>query len=229
MQVPGACHIAALGMVLALSLAGTAGAQVAGVRRLGATTTETEQVIAGWSAKQSILGRTVYNAAGDRLGKALDLIVDTDKRVSFLIIDTSGPVDLVGASRHLIAVPVAQLQVHGGRLLLPDADRQALASQPAFVHAPVTRTQSSIVERAQQDVDRARKTIAQLERMSAHSSGDARANLERQILSLRQDQRAVEDKMAEMEAADATQWQAVAAEVGRASARLRNAIRNAPT
>ena len=229
MQVPGACHIAALGMVLALSLAGTAGAQVAGVRRLGATTTETEQVIAGWSAKQSILGRTVYNAAGDRLGKALDLIVDTDKRVSLLIIDTSGPVDLVGASRHLIAVPVAQLQVHGGRLLLPDADRQALASQPAFVHAPVTRTQSSIVERAQQDVDRARKTIAQLERMSAHSSGDARANLERQILSLRQDQQAVEDKMAEMEAADATQWQAVEAEVGRASARLRNAIRNAPT
>jgi hypothetical protein len=216
-------NIAVLGM--ALALASTAGAQVAGTRRLGSTTAETEQVIAGWSAKQSILGRPVYNASGDTLGKALDLIVGTDKHVTFLIVVTGNP---LGASRRLVAVPAAQLQVHGSRLVLPDTDRLSLAAQPAFVHAPITRAQSTIVEQAQKDVDRARQTIARLERISAHRSAESRVDLELQILELRQRQQVVEDKMAEMEAADAAQWQAVEAEVGQASARLRSAIRGAP-
>lgn len=216
------CRFAALGMALVLSLTSSANAQVAGTRRLGTTQAETGQAITGWSAKQSILGRTVYDASGERLGKALDLIVGTDKHVTFLIVVTGNP---LGASRRLVAVPAAQLQVHGSRLVLPDADRLSLAAQPAFVHAPITRTQSSIVEQAQKDVDRARQTIARLERMSAHGSAEGRADLERQILVLRQRQQAVEDKLAEMEAADAAQWQAVEAELGQASARLRSTIR----
>jgi sporulation protein YlmC with PRC-barrel domain len=219
-------HIAALGVALALAGTGPASAQVAGATRLGTTVTEAEQVVTGWSVRQSILGRPLYNASGERLGKALDLIVDNDKRVSFVIVDTGGT---LRTTEHLVAVPAAQLQVHGARLVLPDAARHTLAMQSAFVHAPITRTQSSVVERAQQDVDRARQAITQLERKAEQSSGEARARTDRQILSLRQSQKAVEDKVTEMDTAGAAQWQAVEAEIGQASARLRSAIRNAST
>lgn len=218
-------RLAALGLVSAL--AGIAGAQVAGATRAGATLTETGQLVPGWSAKQSILGRAVYDASGERIGKALDLIVGTDRRVNFLIVEMG---TFPSGSRHLVAVPASQLAVRGGRLLLPDADRQALALQPAFVHAPVTRTQSAIVEQALQDADRGRRTIARLERQLAHGEGgEARAGLERQILALRQAVQAVEEKVAEMDAADSDRWQAAETQVGQAAARLRSAMRGVPT
>lgn len=217
-------RLATLG--LACALAGAAAAQVAGVTHAGATLTETGQLITGWCAKQSILGRAVYDASGERIGRALDLIVGIDRRVTFLIVEMGGSPP---GSRHLVAVPASQLVVRGGRLLLPDADRQALALQPAFVHAPVTRTQSAIVEQALQDADRARRTIARLERQLAHGEGgETRAGLELQIAALRQAVQAVEEKVAEMDAADADRWQAVEAQVGQAAARLRSTIRNAP-
>ncbi|AVQ85623.1 MULTISPECIES: hypothetical protein [unclassified Variovorax] len=128
---------------------------------------------------------------------------------------------------NVVAVPVAQLQVRAGRLVLPDTDRRTLGLQPAFVHAPITRTQSSIVERAQRDVDRAQQAVARLERMGAPGTGQAGADLERRILVLRQSQKEVKDRMAEMDAADAAQWQAAEAEVRRAAARLRAAMRDA--
>jgi hypothetical protein len=117
--------------------------------------------------------------------------------------------------------------MRGARIVLPEATRQTLASQPAFLHAPITRTQSSIADRAQQEVDKARQAIVQLERKSAQSSGEAKARADRQILELRQNQKATEDKLAEMDIAGAAQWQAVEAELGQASARLRSALRKA--
>ncbi|MBB3641873.1 PRC-barrel domain-containing protein [Variovorax atrisoli] len=221
-------HFATLGLVPALVAAGTgiAVAQVAGVTHAGATLTETGQLISGWSAKQSILGQAVYDASGERIGRALDLIVAPDRRVTFLIVEIG---NFPSGSRHLVAVPASQLVVRGARLLLPDADRQALALQPAFVHAPITRTQSAIVEQALQDVDRAGRTLARLERQLAlGEGGKARANLERQILVLRQASQAVEQKVAEMDAADADHWQAVEAQIGQAAARLRSAMRDVP-
>jgi len=220
-------HLTVVGLVFALAGADITAAQVAGATNAGATLIETGQLIPGWSARQSILGRTVYDASGERIGKALDLIVGTDRRVTFLIVEMGS---FPSGSRHLVAVPASQLLVRGGRLRLPDADRQALALQPAFVHAPVTRTQSAIVEQALQDADRASRTIARLESQLAHGAGDeGRAGLEQQILALRQALQAVEEKVAEMDAADSDGWQVMEAQVGQAAARLRSAMRGAPS
>lgn len=212
-------------LAMAMALAATTQAQVAGTRRLGATTTVTEQVIAGWSVKQSILGRMVYDASGDKLGRARDLIVDTDQRVSFLIVDMGGAAP---ANPHLVAVAASPLQVRGARLVLPGVTRQALASQPAFVYAPITRTQSSVVERAQRDIDRARLAIARLEG-GAESPGEA-AGAERRSLAaaLREQLQAVDNSIAAMDTVDVAQWQAAEAEVARASAKLRAVMRDAP-
>lgn len=217
-------HHLLLGIALALAGVGMARAQVAGATSLGATTTETQQVVSGWSARQSILGRSVYDASGDRIGKALDLIVGTDKRVSHLIVGTGAA---VGAAEHLVAVPAARVQVQGARIVLPEANRQTLASQPAFLYAPITRTQSSVVDRAQKDVDKARQAIARLERKSAQGGAEARERADGQVLELRQNQQAVEDRIADMDGADAAQWTAREAEVAQASQRLRSAIRRA--
>ncbi|MET3373494.1 sporulation protein YlmC with PRC-barrel domain [Variovorax boronicumulans] len=200
---PGASSSTLLAFMLVLAAVGSAHAQVAGAIRSARTVTETEQVVAGWSVRQSLLGRPVYNAVGDRLGKALDLIVDTDKRVTFLILDMGRGAP--GAAQHLVAVPASQLQVRGARVVLPDAARQTLALQPVFVHAPITRTQSPAVEQAQHDIDKARQTIASLERRAAQGDGQARAQSERKLLALRQGHKAVQDKLDEMDSASAAQ------------------------
>lgn len=55
-------------------------------------------------------------------------------------------------------------------------------------------------------------------RLGAHRTAD---------LTLRQRQKTVEDKVAEMDIAGAAQWQALEAEIRQASARLHSAIHNA--
>jgi hypothetical protein len=218
----GARRSTALGLLWAFAGIGGAAAQVAGSTPTGAARTETEQVVTGWSARQSILGRAVYNAAGDKVGKALDLIVGTDLRVSFVVVAVG---NRVGAAQHTVAVPAAQLRMQSGRIVLPDATRQSLAAQPAFVYAPITRTQSAIVERAPHDMDQARQALDVLERQAARSSGQDRERADREIALLRNTRQAVQDKLSRMDAASATQWQAAQAEVAQASAQLRGAMR----
>ncbi|SFQ60578.1 Sporulation protein YlmC, PRC-barrel domain family [Variovorax sp. OK605] len=198
-------------------------AQVAGSIPTAAERTEPNQVVTGWSARQSLLGREVYNAEGERLGKALDLIVGTDMRVSFVVIALGLR---LGTAQDTVAVPAGQLRVQGSRLVLADSTRRSLAAQPVFLYAPITRTQSLVVERAQREVDRSRLALATLERQAEQASGEDKVRAEQRIAQLRSSQRAVQDRVAELDAAGAAQWQAVEAQVGQASARLREAMRN---
>lgn len=188
-------------------------AQVAGSTVLGVTATERSSAAIGWSARESILGRDVYNEAGEKLGKAEDLIIDRVRNVSFLIVGVGG---VGGMGRHAVAIPAAQVRLTGDRMVLPGASRKTMGELPPFIYAPITRSHSSIVERAERDIDGARRQLAQLPSPA------------RPVAGLEQAVRDVEVKIDAMNAAEGGSWKAAEREVALADARLRTLMKRTP-
>ena len=117
---------------IALSAPAISQAQVAGSTLLGVSYGELREVTLGWSAKQQILGHPVYNNMDERIGSVDDIIVTTDKSVSYAIINAGS---FLAVAKHNVAVPVSQFQLSGDKLVLPGATRDALKAAPEFDYA----------------------------------------------------------------------------------------------
>ncbi len=111
-----------------------ADAQVAGsTKQLGAAVEDVKLVAVGWSVRKDIIGKTVYNESGERVGTIEDLIVAPDSAVSFAIVGAGG---FAGVGRHDVAIPVQQIQVmDDGRFVLPGATTDAIKALPQFEYA----------------------------------------------------------------------------------------------
>ena len=73
---------AALTAIGVLSIATPAAAQVAGATTTVDTSiTESTRLAMGWSVKKTLLGKPIYNDAGQKVGKVEDLIISPDKDV----------------------------------------------------------------------------------------------------------------------------------------------------
>ena len=107
-------------------------AQVAGSTLLGVSVAELRDVTLGWSAKRQILGQAVYNTLDERVGTVDDIIVTTDKSISYAIINAGG---FLAVAKHNVAIPVSQFQLNGEKLVLPGATKDALKSTPAFEYS----------------------------------------------------------------------------------------------
>jgi sporulation protein YlmC with PRC-barrel domain len=210
-----------LAMAFLAPIAQSAVAQVVGATRLGVTTIESRQLATGWSARNSILGQDLFNELGENIGKVEDLIVDRRRNVSYLIVGVGG---FIGMGRHAVAIPASQLRVQGDRIVLPGADRITLSALPPFVYVPLTRSHSTIVARAERDIDKSRQRIVVLESQSETASTESKQGMEVLIAEIRKGQLDVENKIADMIAADDAGWMAIEQEVRKAAARLRKAV-----
>jgi hypothetical protein len=119
-----------IGCVLLLPAA--APAQVAGSTLIGVAAAEMREVAVGWSAKHQILGQSVFNDKNERIGTVDDIIVAPDKAVSYAIVGAGG---FLGLDRHDVAIPVSQLKLRDGKLVLPGATKEALRAAPEFEYA----------------------------------------------------------------------------------------------
>ena len=82
---------------------------------------------AGWSAKRTFLGKTVYNENKQKVGTITDLIVTPDTSVAFVVIGAGG---FVGLGRHNVAVRTTDLRVDEGKFVLPGATKESLKAAP---------------------------------------------------------------------------------------------------
>ena len=117
---------------ISLSVPAISQAQVAGSTLLGVSYGELRDVTLGWSAKRQILGHPVYNNMDERVGSVDDIIVTTDKSVSYAIINAGG---FLAVARHNVAIPVSQFKLDGDKLVLPGATSDALKAAPEFDYA----------------------------------------------------------------------------------------------
>jgi sporulation protein YlmC with PRC-barrel domain len=122
----------------ALGLTSTASfAQVAGAQPLGVSVEVSTAIIDGWSVRKSILNKPVVNDQGQRVGVIHDIIVAPDKSVSFVIIAAN---QFLGVSHHDVAIPVDQLDVKDGKLVLAGATKDAIKALPEFQYNKVKAT-----------------------------------------------------------------------------------------
>ena len=107
-------------------------APVAGSISLAVPATELVTVAKGWSAKNQIMGKDVYNDKNEKVGVVEDLIIAPDKAVSYAIIGTGG---FLGMAKHDVAIRVNNLKIVEGKITLPGATKDAIKAMPAFEYA----------------------------------------------------------------------------------------------
>jgi sporulation protein YlmC with PRC-barrel domain len=208
----------ALTLITGLSASHIAWAQVAGSTTLGVSVTEVQQLAFGWSVKKAILGKGVYNDAGDQIGVVDDLIIAPDKRVSYLIIGVGG---FVGIGQHKVAVPVTQISEQGERFVMPGATKAVVGAMPRFDYADDAARRTQFLANADKDLAQAREQIAALQKKSAAATSEAKVVIDKQIANLQQDLKAAEAELTQAKHAAASKWQQFADEVSTATARLR--------
>ena len=77
--------VAVMASVMWALVGGTALGQVAGSTTIGVTVDEQKVLAMGWSAKKQVMGKTVYNSSGEKIGEIEDLIITPEKAVSYAI------------------------------------------------------------------------------------------------------------------------------------------------
>lgn len=200
----------------------TAAAQVAGTSTtVEASVTAATQVARGWSVRKTLLGKTVYNDTGARIGKVEDLIVAPERNVTYVIVGAGG---FIGIGRHDVAVPVSQIRDQGGRLVMTGATKESLQALPGFDDTSDTSRRDQFVAAAEQDVARAKVRIAELQKQSAAAAADVKVRIDQQIAALQQELQASEEMLGQMKRAGARRWKEFEANVNAATARLRKSL-----
>ena len=188
---------------------------------VGATVVETTHIALGWSVKKSILGKTVTNESGAKVGKVEDLIVSPDKNVSYLIIGAGG---FVGIGRHDVAVPVSQVQNLNGQLVMAGATRASVTAMPRFEYTDDKADRAAFLLQAGREISQGKTDLDALDRRAAAAGAEAKAALAVQMSGLKADLSAAEAQLSGMKRAAASRWKEFEAGVRAANARLRQAI-----
>jgi len=118
--------------LMVAAVAADSSAQTAGSSLVSVSVAELREVATGWSAKKQILGKDVYNDAGDKIGEVNDLIVTPNRSLSYAIVGVGG---FLGIGEHNVAVPVSKFKQQMGKITLAGATKDALKAAPKFEYA----------------------------------------------------------------------------------------------
>lgn len=217
--------MAVLAVVGALGTVGPVSAQVAGgTTTVEASITESTRLAMGWSVKKTLMGKTIYNDAGVKVGKVEDLIISPDKNVSYVIVGAGG---FVGIGRHDVAVPVAQIQDKAGKLVMAGATKESIKAMPGFTYATDTGKRDAFVAAASKDIADGKAAVASLERKAGAAVAGAKTQIDADITALQSDVKSAEAKLSEMNQANSVRWREFEADVSAATARLRKSTEKA--
>lgn len=196
-------------------------AQEAGTTVLGITAIESTQVAMGWSVKKSLLGRTVYNESGAKVGRIEDLIISPEKNVSYVIVGAGG---FIGIGRHDVAIPVSQIREKDGRMLMPGATKDIVKSMPTFTYASGDAERTKLISSAELDIAQAERRLVQLQDKAAAAGADVKAQVNMQVTSIRLDLKSLQEKLAILKSAGTKRWKEFETDVRSASDRLRKSL-----
>jgi sporulation protein YlmC with PRC-barrel domain len=191
---------------------------------VGVTVTESTQLALGWSVKKSLLGKTVYNEAGQKIGRVEDLIISPERNLSYVIVGAGG---FVGIGRHDVAIAMHEILDRGGRLVIPGATPQTIKALPGFAYTNDMHKRDLFVAQAEKDIAAGKARVSDLAVLASNAATDAKGRLGVQITALEADVKASEARLSELKQAAASRWREFQTGVSEATARLRKAVETA--
>ena len=193
-------------------------AEVVGASVIGVTVSEVTEIATGWSVKKSILGKPVYNEMGDKIGSVDDLIIAPNKTLSYAIIGAGG---FLGMGKFDVAIPVTQINEINGKMELKGATKESIKQMPKFEYAPKTANREAFVASAEQDIQKGKDTLADLNKKASAEKRDMKAKINAEIVELQQQIKTAEAKLTELKNATEKKWREYQAGVTAAVASVR--------
>lgn len=86
-----------------------------------------QQHLAGWSVKENIIGKDVYNEMDEKVGDVRDLILNNEGRATHYVVGVGG---FLGLAEHDVAIPFDQLQSGPDRFMLRGYTKDQLKELP---------------------------------------------------------------------------------------------------
>ena len=193
-------------------------AEVVGASVIGVTVSEVTEIATGWSVKKSILGKPVYNEMGDKIGSVDDLIIAPNKTLSYAIIGAGG---FLGMGKFDVAIPVTQINEINGKMELKGATKESIKQMPKFEYAPKAANREAFVASAEQDIQKGKDTLADLNKKASAEKSDMKAKINAEIVELQQQIKTAEAKLTELKNATEKKWREYQAGVTAAVASVR--------
>lgn len=122
-----------------------------------------------------------------------------------------------------MALSVIACEKKKGERILPKVDFTARAD--VLNQSSVER--DAFIKQIQQEIDEQAATLSSLRKKAAAATGKAKENLEREIKTLEQEQKVVEEKLAGLKSSIGEKWKELKADVRAASDKFRQSIKNA--
>ena len=85
------------------------------------------EAITGWSAKDDIIGKSVFNENDEKIGDVSDIVVASDGRSMFLLIGAGG---FLGMGAKDVAVPFDRFERSNDRIVLTGYTKEQLKALP---------------------------------------------------------------------------------------------------
>lgn len=90
-------------------------------------TAEDAHHVTGWSIKENIMGKDVYNEKGEKVGDIRDVILNSEGKAADYVIGVGG---FLGMGEHDVAIPFDKLQVGDDRFVLQGYTKEQLKDLP---------------------------------------------------------------------------------------------------
>lgn len=172
-----------------------------------------------------MLGKQVYNDAGQEVGRVEDLIVSPRGGVSLLIVSAGG---FVGIGRHDVAVPFSQVEDRGGKLMMRGTTRDAVARMPSFEYANNSAAnRDQFIAATGKDIVQARAALGDVQKKAGVAASDMKGKLDAQASALVADVKTVQGRLDELKRASTSRWQESGAQVRTAVSRMNKSLESA--
>jgi sporulation protein YlmC with PRC-barrel domain len=86
----------------------------------------------GGTRASKVIGAPVFNRGNQQVGTVDDVILNHEDMAALGVISVGG---FLGVGGKLVAVPYKSLQLSEGKVILPDASKEALNKMPSFTYA----------------------------------------------------------------------------------------------
>jgi hypothetical protein len=108
-------------------------AQSAG-NKVGVNQAQMKTIAQGWSIKDSVMGKAVYNDNNEKVGTIDDIVVTQGKWTPYAIIGVGG---FLGMGKHDVAIAMSDLKLNNDKngYLLHGATKEVLKAMPEYAKA----------------------------------------------------------------------------------------------